>query len=387
MAFEKRDYSGGAVPTTLAASVSESGDALTLNEATNWPSGGVNGPFTITVDRGKTTEERILVQSRSGTTLTVRERGFDGTTAVAHGIGATVEHSPAAQDFVEANLHITTARDDHLNYMRADGTRHDLAARHQFGAAFPVPGNPVTLTPGVTATPGSGAAPAREDHMHALPAASAVTITGTNAEGDSNAVARANHNHALGNNIIATNHIQDSAVTPAKLNSTAMSKMVPVGAVIMWMMPGNPPTGFLFCEGAAVSRTTYAALFAVIGTTYGAGNGTTTFNLPDLRGVFPLGAGGIPGRTVGSKGGNWNHTHELDNRDAHARLTWTVDAQGNDPQAQRLTNLPHQWKANGGGPSSWGAGLGGDHTSGVALGGATDPANPPYAAVRFIIKH
>jgi len=48
----------------------------------------------------------------------------------------------------------------------------------------------------------------------------------------------------------------------------------------------SAPSGWLPCNGAAVSRTTYAALFARIGTTYGAGNGSTTFNLPDLRGEF-----------------------------------------------------------------------------------------------------
>lgn len=52
----------------------------------------------------------------------------------------------------------------------------------------------------------------------------------------------------------------------------------------------TPPTGWLKCNGAAVSRTTYADLFAAIGTTYGAGNGTTTFNLPETRSEFPRGA-------------------------------------------------------------------------------------------------
>jgi microcystin-dependent protein len=49
------------------------------------------------------------------------------------------------------------------------------------------------------------------------------------------------------------------------------------------------PTGWLECNGAAVSRTTYSALFAVIGTTWGNGNGVTTFNLPETRGLFPRG--------------------------------------------------------------------------------------------------
>jgi microcystin-dependent protein len=51
------------------------------------------------------------------------------------------------------------------------------------------------------------------------------------------------------------------------------------------------PTGWLACDGSAVSRTTYAALFAAISTTYGVGDGSTTFNLPDCRGVFMRGAG------------------------------------------------------------------------------------------------
>lgn len=50
------------------------------------------------------------------------------------------------------------------------------------------------------------------------------------------------------------------------------------------------PEGWLLCDGSAVSRTAYAALFAVIGTTYGAGNGSTTFTLPDLRGRVAAGA-------------------------------------------------------------------------------------------------
>jgi len=51
------------------------------------------------------------------------------------------------------------------------------------------------------------------------------------------------------------------------------------------------PTGFLFCDGAAVSRTTFAALFAIASTTYGVGDGSTTFNVPDLRSSFPVGQG------------------------------------------------------------------------------------------------
>ncbi|MDN5506952.1 MAG: tail fiber protein, partial [Comamonas sp.] len=75
------------------------------------------------------------------------------------------------------------------------------------------------------------------------------------------------------------------AVTPKGLADT-LSDHVPTGAVIMFPT-ASLPAGYLKCNGAAVSRTTYAKLFAVLGTYYGAGNGSTTFNLPDLRGEFP----------------------------------------------------------------------------------------------------
>lgn len=78
---------------------------------------------------------------------------------------------------------------------------------------------------------------------------------------------------------------------------------VPVGSVFHLAASSVPP-GYLECNGAQVSRTTYAALFATIGTTYGAGNGSTTFNLPDLRGEFirgfDNGRGADSGRTFGT---------------------------------------------------------------------------------------
>lgn len=64
----------------------------------------------------------------------------------------------------------------------------------------------------------------------------------------------------------------------------------PAGAVIFFA-GAAAPTGWLLCNGQAVSRTTYAALFAAIGVVYGVGNGSTTFNVPDLRGRVPVGVG------------------------------------------------------------------------------------------------
>ena len=64
---------------------------------------------------------------------------------------------------------------------------------------------------------------------------------------------------------------------------------VPPAGVIMAFAGSTAPSGYLICDGSAVSRSTYANLYAVIGTTYGAGNGSTTFNLPDLTGRVPVG--------------------------------------------------------------------------------------------------
>jgi hypothetical protein len=60
------------------------------------------------------------------------------------------------------------------------------------------------------------------------------------------------------------------------------NQLIPVGGVVMYGGSVAPP-GWLYCDGRAVSRTTYSSLFAVIGTTFGTGDGSTTFNLPDLE--------------------------------------------------------------------------------------------------------
>jgi hypothetical protein len=81
------------------------------------------------------------------------------------------------------------------------------------------------------------------------------------------------------------------------------TQLVPVGSVLMYG-GGTAPTGWLLCNGQAVSRTTYISLFTVIGTSYGVGDGSTTFNVPDLQATgatamrAPVGAG--TGISIGS---------------------------------------------------------------------------------------
>lgn len=84
----------------------------------------------------------------------------------------------------------------------------------------------------------------------------------------------------------------------ASLNNIYMPMdSAPIGTIQSYGAAAAP-SGWLLCDGAAISRTTYAQLFAVIGTTFGTGDGSTTFNTPDMRGVFAKGAG-TTNRTLG----------------------------------------------------------------------------------------
>lgn len=97
----------------------------------------------------------------------------------------------------------------------------------------------------------------------------------------------------------------------SKYTSTTPTISVPSGTILDFAGP-TAPSGYLLCDGSAVSRTTYASLFENIGTSWGAGDGSTTFNVPDLRRRTTIGSGGTavsgPGNSVGSVGGAETHT-------------------------------------------------------------------------------
>jgi len=113
------------------------------------------------------------------------------------------------------------------------------------------------------------------------------------------------------------------------------SDPTPAGTII-YSARSTAPTGYLKANGAAVSRTTYATLFAAIGTTYGAGNGSTTFNLPDLRGEFIRGfddgKGVDSGRTLGSTQTDQNKQHN------HGGTTSTKSLTGTFTPGSHVTN-------------------------------------------------
>lgn len=86
-------------------------------------------------------------------------------------------------------------------------------------------------------------------------------------------------------NDVTLGQIPDESLTQIKLVPDIQNSFVPTGTVL-YITTAAVPTGFIKCNGAALSRTTYSGLFDVIGTTFGEGDGSTTFNLPDLRGEF-----------------------------------------------------------------------------------------------------
>lgn len=132
-------------------------------------------------------------------------------------------------------------------------------------------------------------------------------------------------------NAVTTAKIADQAVTLAKLAASLQDLFVPVGSISAYA-GSTAPTGWVLCFGQAVSRATYATLFARIGTTYGLGDGTTTFNLPDLRGRTLAGkdnmggtaanrltnqSGGVDGLTLGAGGGAEVHTLTIAQMPSH----------------------------------------------------------------------
>lgn len=124
-----------------------------------------------------------------------------------------------------------------------------------------------------------------------------------------------------------------------------LDAMTPAGEVAPFART-TAPDGWLACDGATVSRTTYARLFAAIGTTFGAGNGTTTFKLPDLRGEFIRGWDAGRGVDISRAFGS-NQSDELKSH-THTYRGATITAGGADPSGSGFTFQAGATGATGG---------------------------------------
>ncbi len=170
---------------------------------------------------------------------------------------------------------------------------------------------------------------------------------------------------------------------------------IPTATIIPWS-DTSVPSGYLDCNGAAVSRSTYAALFAIIGTTYGAGDGSSTFNVPDLEDNVPVGKSN--NKSLASTGGSnttpITHTGNISGSTANATLSTPQLAshshsQGGSsgPQVVGPDGRPTRYYS----PSNTGsAGSGGGHSHNMSANFSGGTSNPsvlqPYLSINYIIK-
>ena len=188
---------------------------------------------------------------------------------------------------------------------------------------------------------------------------------------------------SAGNNTTA---IATTAFVKTAIDAIPVS--VTSGSMLMWPT-ATAPSGYLLCNGQAVSRSTYATLFAVTSTVYGVGDGSTTFNVPDLRDRFPIGAG-----TTYSAGGTGGSADAIVVSHTHT-ATSTVTDPSHSHSASGIVGV------GGGGfatssPGTAASGSVGTGSSSTGISVATTNAStgssgtganlPPYLGIHFIIK-
>ncbi len=163
--------------------------------------------------------------------------------------------------------------------------------------------------------------------------------------------------------------VVDGSITRQKLDPALQDVLTPSGVIVAFVGT-TAPNGWLLCDGSSVSRTTYANLFLSLGITWGGGNGSTTFNLPDFRGrmLIQKSTSGTFS-TIGTTGGTETHSHQLNTVGTHntGNFVGTV-----------IIGPGGQLGAAQAGPD-------------FASTGATIYTNsasnlPPYAVVNYIIK-
>ena len=170
--------------------------------------------------------------------------------------------------------------------------------------------------------------------------------------------------HGAGSDTIATDaNIDTDVAAHAALNTVPSGVIFPYGVA-------TPPAGYLLCDGAAVSRTTYANLFAAIGVVYGVGDGSTTFNLPDSAGNVPVGIGGSGVTNLADTGGAQTHTLITDEMPVHTHNQATRAGSGSHDY---ITHDSDSYYVN-------------DLPTSSAGGGGSHNNMQPYFGVEYIIK-
>ena len=199
-------------------------------------------------------------------------------------------------------------------------------------------------------------------------------------------------NPPTGGTVTAPTASPGTNTTQIATTAFALANGIPSGAIVMWPT-ASAPSGYLNCDGSAVSRTTYATLFALFGTTFGSGDGSTTFNLPNYTNCMPYGT------TIGATGGSADaivvshtHTASVDT----ASLTGTIYANGNRSGFGGGTGIVTASGSTGSAANQTGVNVpdtltinaSHSHTVTNASAGVsgTNANLPPYLGINFIIK-
>lgn len=235
-----------------------------------------------------------------------------------------------------------------------------------------------------------------------------VSTANLDASSDSPVNARADLLQAVQylNDIINSRSVA-SGLAPLDSSGLVPSSMLPSQLPSGMLSPyagTTEPAGWLLCYGQAVNRTTYAALFTAIGTTWGSGDGSTTFNLPDMRGRVPAGkdnmggsaasrltsgGSGVNGATLGAVGGSETHTLTVTQIPAHGHpyrsRSDTVSSPTASPTGGFLMNNNASGLANRAAFSGTPSDTNGEQIGGTGGGGAHNNTQPT-AVVNYIIK-
>ena len=177
---------------------------------------------------------------------------------------------------------------------------------------------------------------------------------------------------------------------------------VPIGGLMPYLGSTAPNSSFVLPFGQAISRTGFAALFAIASTTFGSGDGSTTFNVPDLRGraVFGLdNMGGTAASRITSAGGNFNGTTRGATGGSQNHTLTTAEAPSglmslNDPGHAHSYNVPAPGQTSGGGLGNAGSVTAGETTgsssTGISLndngGNAAHTIMPPAMTIPYILR-
>ena len=392
-----RNYRSIAEPKTLNGNVSNVATQITLNNVTGLPS----PPYVLVINPDTANEEAVLVTTNqdgvTAPTLKVERAIETGATAKTHTDTNVVRHMIVGSDLQLAHDHIDNTTTAHGATGAVVGTTNTQTLTNKTLTTPKINEN-VTLTAtstelnvldGITASTAElnimdgvlastaelnyvdGVTSSIQTQIDAKAPSVSPTFTGTVVLPSTTSVGT-----ITSTELSYVDGVTSSIQTQLNALSAAITVAVPAGVIASYAgASNNIPAGYFLCDGQTISRTTYATLFGVIGTTYGAGDTTTTFNVPNLKGKVPVGLDStqVEFDALAETGGVKEVTLDVTQIPAHNHGGQIVFDSGND---------------YGSGSSGVTAnGIGDSQPSvGTTGGGLAHNNLQPYIVVNYIIK-